>query len=195
MSLRDALLQAGVVNKKAKKKTERELQQARKKSQSHLRRKKALQQDRDRAAESAKAAAQAERRIDRIRLMGQRAEAARALRTRQLIEHHHLRFDPGPVGFFHKDTAGRRVLRLRVPRKVADGLRKGRLGIVLHQSLYEEPQYRVLPRDIAKIIQELESSSVVFLPDLSTGPMLDPSLARLDELQDSPGGHRPNQSL
>lgn len=181
MSLRDALLKSGAVDKKAKQQADRALKQARKREQAQQQRKRDLERAAREQAAAAAQDAEAARMARRVQRQEERADATRQLRVRHLISHHRLPLDRGEVRFFHKDVDGRRLHKLRVPTRIAEGLRQGALGIACLESPDADPEYVVLAREPAERVAALDPRVVVFLPDLADDLAADPALGWADE--------------
>jgi hypothetical protein len=169
MSLRDQLLKAGVVSCKQKRAAERELKRKRKAKQAKKDSKKELARRVRREAEQQREAVV---RAKLARHHGSRAEqeaAARTLRANQIVEHHGLRFAPGPQPFWHHTPGGVLLHRMDLPRRPAEQLRLGRLAVVWSES-FGEPTYRVVPRDVAVRLRAILPERVLFLNENPPDP-------------------------
>jgi uncharacterized protein YaiL (DUF2058 family) len=159
MSLRDQLLQAGVVTRKQKQAAERDLKRKRKHKQSRRPSKKDLQREERQEAEQRRQAAIEEKLARRSESQAEQAASARRLRANQIVEHHALLSRPGGV-VLH---------RLDLPRKLAEQLRAGRLAVVYAQH-FGEPTYRVVAQEVAVRLRSILPERVLFLNETPPDP-------------------------
>lgn len=164
MSLRDALLQAGAIDKKKKKQVERDLKNKRKKKQGDRERASVIRR-REKAEAKARAQEARERRTtERKRREDAAAVAAAHLRTRHLVAAHgvHTKGRNG-TRFYFPMLDGVTVGRLWVPWTVARSLRSGQHAVAgLVHPYDDEVEYLVIPRDIALTIRASLANTVVF---------------------------------
>lgn len=181
MSLRDALLKAGAVNQKKVAEVNRELKHERKQAQAQRERRTVLEAEAERARAEAAERRKQEVLTARRERQAQQGAAAARLRTQQLIRRYHLRYREGPARFYHPDLGGRHLLRLDLPERLAQELRAGALAVAaLQPSWGGEPDYHLIPREVALRIVEQDAGSVVFFNPQAPDPA-DPALQLLDE--------------
>jgi uncharacterized protein YaiL (DUF2058 family) len=169
MSLRDQLLQAGVVTRKQKQAAERDLKRKRKHKQSRRPSKKDLQREERQEAEQRRQAAIEEKLARRSESQAEQAASARRLRANQIVEHHALLSRPGPQRFWHPTPGGVVLHRLDLPRKLAEQLRAGRLAVVYAQH-FGEPTYRVVAQEVAVRLRSILPERVLFLNETPPDP-------------------------
>lgn len=181
MSLRDALVKAGAVDKKKVREVERELKQERKQQQAHRERKHIVE------AKAREEAREARERLERERLAARKAReqshdaAARRQSIRQMLRHHGLQPAGGPARFYHRSHDGRLLLRLDLPWTLARALRIGGLGLAALENEYaDEVVYLLIPRQVAERIASLDPSNLVFFNATPPDPA-DPAETLLDE--------------
>lgn len=168
MSLRDALLKAGAVNKKAVQKTERELKQQRKQHQGARERKsevearekaEAAQREQDRLARAREAIARRESMAE----LSERARNARGVRVRQLLAAHGIEPQHGEVRFFVPSLDRTHLVRLELSWGLARALREGRMAVAAVERAYsDDPDYRVVNRLIAERVLSVDPRFIVF---------------------------------
>lgn len=163
MSLRDQLLQKGLVSKKRAQQAKRELKKARKQQQGARQKKKVVEQEtaaNKQAREAAELEARRARRLERDEAKGQ---VERALRIRNLVwgNRIHVR---GKQPFWHHTLDGTQLVRMNVSLRAAEQLRKGELAIAAFDH-GNRVEYVVVKGDAARTLRELGASSVVFLVD------------------------------
>lgn len=174
-SLRDQLLQKGLVSKKRARAVDRQQQRARKDQQGQKRKKRAIDEER-RAEEKATRETAAERRQAARAAASQVRDAYEAaLRVRNLILGHRLD-NRGPHPFFHKGRAGRLVFRMSVHLRVAEELRRGNLAIALLDHGNRD-EYVLIGRIAAEKLHELAPD---VLMHWVRQPSKDPSEALLE---------------
>jgi hypothetical protein len=154
MSLRDALLSAGVVKKKDVRQVNRELKKKRKKGQSKKDKKKVLQKQQAELVAAEKQAKLEERRAARNESRAEAQARGRALRTRHIVQAHEMRFRPGPVRFHHLTADGRLALKLNLPWSIAHGLKNGQYAVAVLSAPFQEDRYVVIDRASAERVPE-----------------------------------------
>lgn len=176
MSLRDAMLKAGVVDKKKVRDTERALKESRRQEQGH-REARALVEAREAALLAAEREEdQRRQREERARRESEQAAAEGALRVRHLLRHHRLRVGSGMVRFHHRAADGPTLVAWDLPRFVAEGLRDGRLAV----AALREPggvAYALIVAEVALKVQAIRPEDLVFFN--VTPPGSDPAEALL----------------
>ncbi|MCP4808607.1 MAG: DUF2058 domain-containing protein [Proteobacteria bacterium] len=171
MSLRDALLKAGAVDKKQKRKVERDLKKSRKKSQGDRERAHVVRKREKAQARQEKERLKAERlKARKAREKGSAQEAAK-LRVRHLIQAHgvHLKGGTG-TRFYFPMMDGVTIGRLWTPWTIARSLRAGQSAIAALVVPYDdEVTYLVIPRDIALTIRASAPEQLVFFNETNGG--------------------------
>ena len=147
-SLRDQLLNAGVVDKKQARKAGHDVKRARKKGGKPA----ASVAEKD-LADAQRSKAEHDRELNRAKIEAQRARETEA-QVRQLIERHRLARDEGETPFNFQD--GNSVRTVRVTDEQRAGLVSGRFAIV---GIGEE--YDVVPDTIAGRIEERSPAHVL----------------------------------
>ncbi|MCB9765269.1 MAG: DUF2058 family protein [Alphaproteobacteria bacterium] len=181
MSLRDALLQAGVVSKKQVNKANRDLKKARKAEQGH-REKKSVLRAREQEEARARADTRREERLEARRRLRDLQEAqARTHRVRQLVRHHGVTGTRGaPIRFHHRALQGDTLHCMELPLSLARGLADGRNGIAaLVQPYLDDTEYYVVPRHVAERIAEVDPGAIILLND--ERPDDDPAAGFIDD--------------
>ena len=164
MSFQDKLFQAGLINKKQLRKINQEQKIERKQKQGN-RKKKQIEA----AEKRAKAKAEKEARL--VILRAQRAERekiyvekAQKRRVNQIINHHRIRFQRGDYPFWHYTYTRTHVHKFYVPMRIAWELRAGKLAIAIVGDVTQfEPEYVIIPREIAQKIAEIDADRILFL--------------------------------
>ncbi len=186
MSLRDALLKAGAVDKKKLRQTERELKRQRRKAEGSKDKKKKLLAAERAEKQAAFEARQAERLAARKRHEGESARAAAELRVRHLVKAHAIQTrGGGGTRFFFPMLDGRSIGRLRVPWSVARGLRAGDYGIAALTSPFGDPEYLIVDRQAAEKVHASSASTLVFW-NQEPGSAQDPADCFTDDLSGPP---------
>ncbi|MEQ1501118.1 MAG: DUF2058 family protein [Myxococcota bacterium] len=167
MSLRDQLVQKGLVSKKHAQKIAREVQAEQRVERGNQKSK----ADQRAEAEAARAAAEAEataRRIaDRKAREAEKAEVERRLRIVNLLAGNRLRPGAGQP-FWHKSLDGKQVLRMEVSSGVAYQLRCGELAIAGLQR-QGDIDYVLIPNRAADKLAEFAPEHLVFRVTDPTG--------------------------
>ena len=163
LSLRDQLLNAGLVN-------EKQAKQATKQKQKQERLERKGQVDKDDSARQAVLQAQIEKAEHDRELNRQQQEKldqkAKAAQIKQLIESSRLpKLDTDD---YYNFVDGKKVKRLSVNAMLRDKLSRGSLAIVRHGGGYE-----VIPRDAALRIQERDGRRIVLLNTPTEEPEAD----------------------
>lgn len=152
MSLRDAMLQAGLIDKKKKRQADRQSKRSRRKKQGNRQRRSEAEAQAAAAREAAREA-ELQRQIAERQARAERSlEDARRLQARHLLQAHRIDANFGPVRFFHRAVAGPALLRMDLPWTVARGLREGRLVIGALVG-YGEPEYVIVPAGVAERVR------------------------------------------
>ena len=154
MSLRDALFNAGVVDKKKVKKVNRDLKKKRKKKQAHREKKKVLEAREQQQRDADRQARHEARLTARQESRAEAETRGRALRTRHIVQAHTVNYRMGPVRFHHVDGEGRLALKLRLPWSIARGLKEGRYAVARLERPYLEDAYVIIDRDAALRVPE-----------------------------------------
>lgn len=186
MSLRDAMLKAGVVDKKKVQDVNRQLKQERKADQG-ARERKAILEAKE-AEERQRAREEHQRQVIEAKRAreSERGAQANALRVRQLLRRHRLHVREGGTVFHAPSLDGQRLLRLNLPVNIARDLRAGRLALAaLEPSYGGPPDYFLITRDVALRVLESQGELPFFnlhpapdapeeqlLPDETTRPEL-----------------------
>lgn len=153
LSLRDQLLNAGLVN-------EKQAKQASKQKQKQERLERKGQVDKDDSLREAALKAHAEK-VERDRELNRQQQEkaeqkARVAQIKQLIESSRLPKLSGDD--FYNFVDGKKVKRIAVNSMLRDKLSRGSLAIVRHAGGYE-----MIPRDAALKIQERDKQRIVLL--------------------------------
>ena len=164
MSLRDALLKAGAVNKNQKREAERDLKKNRKKKQGERERAKVVKRREQEAARLARQEKESAYVAARKRREGESAAAAAQLRVRHLIQAHGVQVKGGKgTRFYFPMLDGVTIGRLIVPWSVARSLRAGQSAIAALVLPYDdEVDYRIVPRAVAEDIRRVAARQIVF---------------------------------
>lgn len=161
MSLRDQLLKAGVVDKKAVRKVNQELEAERKQKQGERERRSAIEARAAAEAEAARVAKQ-QALIEARRAREQAAEAElNHRRALHLLQHYQLRTRGGNQPFWHLTPSRTHVHKLYLAERLVMDLCAGRLGIGWLGDP-ADPTYVLLPADVARRVLELEPARVLF---------------------------------
>jgi uncharacterized protein YaiL (DUF2058 family) len=163
MSLRDAMLKAGVVDKKKVQDVNRQLKQERKADQGARERKWILEAKE--AEERQRAKEEHERQVIEARRAreAERGAQANALRVRQLLRRHRLHVREGGTAFYVRSLDGQKLLRLNLPVNIARDLRGGRLALAaLEPSYGGPPDYFLITRDVALRVLESQGALPFF---------------------------------
>lgn len=181
MSLRDALLKAGAVDKKKVREVERSLKEDRKQQQGHRERKHVVETRERETAEAQRERELRERLEARKARESEREVLARAQRVRQILRHHGIQPAGGPARFHHRDADGVLLPRLELPWTLARGLRSGRMALAALRADYsDEVDYLLVPREVAERVHALEPGALVFFNAEAPDPA-DESEQLLDE--------------
>lgn len=161
MSLRDQLLSAGLVDKSAVRKANRDLKKKRKKRQGK-REKKSVVAARQRAEAEAAQQARAEKvRAERAQELARREAHSRKRALRSLLRSHRLPSREGNQLFFHRAAHGPGVVRNMWPESWVDGLCKGTLAVVWAGPTRKDPDYVVVPESVARRLQASAPQRIV----------------------------------
>ncbi|MGC8519046.1 MAG: DUF2058 domain-containing protein [Steroidobacteraceae bacterium] len=154
MSLRDQLLQAGLVNERQAKETERQLRQEQRGRQQLPKVKRATPSEAELASQRARLA-KANRDQTLNRQQKERTEKkARRAQIEQLIEQHCL---PRPqTDERYNFLDGNKIRSIPADRRVRERLMSGEIAIVRHNAGYE-----FLPAEIAARIRERDEHAVI----------------------------------
>lgn len=160
MSLRDSLLKAGVVDKKAAQRAEQQLRQEKKAvlgnqiskaERERLEREEAERLRREREEDLLRRRREAKERQEReIRLMS----------SRQILRSHAIRYRPGPQRFWFKAPVSPEIWRLDLPERLANDLRCGYLAIAWCDD--QNPDVVLVDRKAAERIQQIRPELVLF---------------------------------
>ncbi|MAA79804.1 MAG: hypothetical protein CL916_11140 [Deltaproteobacteria bacterium] len=162
MSFKDQLFKAGLITKKQLRKLNQDEKMERKRKKG-TKRKKLVEQAEARAkAKKEKAERLVKIRAERAVREKATMESLKLRQVQQLLNHHRQRFSKGQQIFWHKTIEGTHVHKLWIPSRLAWDLRSGAMAIVAMGKI-EDPEYVVIPRDIARRIQDIEPHRVVFL--------------------------------
>jgi len=162
-SFKDQLYQAGLITKKQLRKLNQQEKIERKRKRGHKRKKLV-----EKAEQRAKAK---EEKMKRLTILRERRairekEVMENLRKRQvsqLLDHHRQRFRRADHPFWHCTYSKTHVHKLWVPTRLAWELRSGAMAIAARGVVEgKEPEYVVIPRDVAKRILELDARRIVF---------------------------------
>lgn len=164
MSLRDQLLKAGVVSKKAHAAAERAKKKERKKKQGNRDRKSQIAKAEAARREREQAEALQERRERREKLDAEREEREHALRVKQIVLGNAVR-GRGKQHFWVRRPQSNELVRLAVHERIAFKLRCGELGVV---GLAGGEPVVVARRAVDKL-REIEPTAVWFAVDDTTG--------------------------
>jgi uncharacterized protein YaiL (DUF2058 family) len=166
MSMKDQLFQAGFLSKKELRKANQDSKKKRRSKQGNRKKKRVLAAE-DRAAAEKK-------RSDRIESLKEerqerevgRLEKARHLQVFHILSHHRLRYRRADHPFWHVAADGKTLHKLLVPDSVAMDTRAGSFAIVVIGDMAaEEPDYAVVPREVALRVRGLEPERILFLND------------------------------
>lgn len=162
-SLRDQLLQKGLVTKKQAQRVNRELKDERKVEQAQRKSKSELKAEEDalRAAEEAELVAR--RKAERDEREARKDALERELRVRNLVSGNRVRPGRGQL-FWHRSFTGPELLRVEVSTGMAYELRSGQAGIAALRRSWEatEVEYVVISRKAALVLLELAPEHLVF---------------------------------
>lgn len=162
MSFKDQLYKAGLITKKQLRQLNQDEKMDRKRKKGNKRKKLVEQAEARAKAKKEKAERLAIIRKDRAVREKATMEALKIRQVQQLLNHHRQRFRKGQQTFWHKTITGTHVHKLCIPTRLAWDLRAGAMSIAAmgHRS---DPQYVIVPRDIARKVQEIEPDRIVFL--------------------------------
>lgn len=160
MNLRDQFLKAGLVSKKQADAAERDVRKQQRIEEGNAERKGVIER-----REAARVAAEAEAAMaERVRRRRESETQARrdtvVLQARHILGAHRLRVRPGPQSFFHRSPDGREALRMRLPERIADDLRLGRLAIAYIDA--REPEIVVIDAATADRVEALRPELILF---------------------------------
>ncbi len=183
VSLRDALLKSGAIDKKKLRETERELKRQRKQDEGSRDKKKRLQAQERAARQAESEARQAQRLEARKRHESESSKAAAALRVRHLVKAHAIQTrGGGGTRFYFPMLDGKTIGRLRVPWTVARGLRAGDYAVAALTNPYSDPEYLIVDRVAAEKVHASSASTLVFW-NQEPGSAQDPSDCFTDDLE------------
>ncbi len=163
MSLRDQLLQKGLVSKKQAQQAKRELKKARKQQQGARQKKKVVERETAAARQAREAAELEARQKRRLERDEAKDQVERVLRIRNLVRGNRVRVG-GKQPFWHHTVDGRHLLRMHVSLSAAEQLRQGGLAIAGFDH-GNRVEYFVVKGEAARKLRELGANSVVFLVD------------------------------
>lgn len=161
MSLRDQLLNTGLVSSKEAKRVNRELKKERKERQSKRESKKAIEEkirlEKEQNQQEIIAA-----KIEAKRKQAELMEAlARKHQVMQILLHHRIRYSAGNQKFWHKSIELPKLNRLDLPEWIANDLRAGKLAVGALET-WDGLDYVLVPRDIAERVIGILPNQIVF---------------------------------
>lgn len=171
MSLRDALLAKGVVNKKDVARVNRELKDERRAEQGSRRGHSETEREEAQRLEAEREAAAAERKRERDEREARRVALELRLRIDNVVRTNAVRPGSGQP-FWHKTFGGTRIARLEVSSGIAYQLRCGEAGIAAHTPPAAgegEMDYVVLPKKAIHKLRALAPERVVFFVEDTNG--------------------------
>ena len=181
MSMKDQLFQAGFLSKKELRKANQEAKRERRKKQGGRKKKKVLAAEEKAQAEQKRSEKISALREDRQQREAARLQEARVLQVFHILSHHRLQYRRADHPFWHLAADGKTLHKLFVPDSIALDIRSGRLAIVvIGDRAANEPDYAVVPRDVALRVKGLEPERILFLNDEAPGSG-DPSERLLGE--------------
>ena len=162
MSFKDQLFKAGLITKKQLRKLNQDEKMDRKHKKGNKRKKLVEQAEARAKAKKEKAERLAIIRKDRAVREKATMEALKIRQVQQLLNHHRERFRKGQQTFWHKTIAGTHVHKLNIPSRLAWDLRSGAMTIAAMGNI-NDPEYVIVPREVARKIQAIEPQRIVFL--------------------------------
>jgi uncharacterized protein YaiL (DUF2058 family) len=156
MSLRDQLLQAGLVNKKQSKEAERQLQQQQRERQQLPKDKRASSPRGELAAQQAQQAKTARDQDLNRQRREQADKKARHAQIEQLIEQNRL--PPAQTGERYNFVDGNKIRHIPADQAVRERLSRGEVAIVRRNGGYE-----LVPAETAARIRERDERAVIEL--------------------------------
>ena len=189
-SLRDQLLEAGLVTARDRQRTERELKEERRQRQGRREARAAVEAREEAARRAREEEVRRQRIAERAARRAAEEAAARDLQVTHLLRHHALRLRSGPQRFWHRTLDGAACHRLDLPEHVAFDLRAGRLGVGA-LPVHDDVDYVVVPREVVLRVRAVRPERVVFWND-APPPADDPAerLLDLDEPRPTPARTR-----
>jgi uncharacterized protein YaiL (DUF2058 family) len=161
MNLRDQLLKAGVVSKKAADASAREQRKEQKVQHGNQEAKRVLEQREAAAREQERLAKEAEN-LARRREAQERARRETVLwQGRQILRTHRIPFKSGPQRFYHRSPDGRELWRLNLPERLAEDLRRGRVAVAWIDG-GTEPEIVLVDADSADRVEAVRPELVLF---------------------------------
>ena len=162
-SLKDQLLKAGLVNKKAARKADQQARQERKQDQGS-REARAVVEAREAAARQAEREQALAEKLAARRAREQAREREESRRqVDQLLQAHRTYFRPGRQPFWHPSPDRRHLLRLDLPERVAYELHGGKLAVSWRGPADAfEPDIVLIPREVAERVARIDPSRVLF---------------------------------
>jgi len=165
MSLRDQLLSKGLVSKKRARSADRDKKRDRKRDKGS-RDKKRIREEAERAAQEAESnKRREEKQSNRARYARERERMERALRARQILQHHRVKAR-GRVAYHHTTTNTGQVARLWVDEATAFRLRNGEFAIAAEPS---GGGFVILPASVADRLKSFAAELVVWHVQDTTG--------------------------
>ena len=162
-SFKDQLYQVGLITKKQLRKLNQQEKIERKRKRGNKRKKLVEQAEARAKAKEEKLARIAKLKEQRAIREKQVMENLQKRQVTQLLNHHRIRYRRGDHPFWHCNFEKTHVFKLWVPTRLAWELRSGGMAIAAAGDFSrQEWEYVVIPRDIAKRIQELDPRRVVF---------------------------------
>jgi uncharacterized protein YaiL (DUF2058 family) len=161
MNLRDQLLKAGIVSKKAADaagrdaRKEQNVQHGNQEAKRVLERREAAEREADRVAKEAQ-------RLARRKEAEEQARRETVLwQGRQILSSNRVRFRPGPQRFYHRSPDGKEAWKLYLPERLAEDLRRGR-GAITWIDGGTEPEIVLVDADTAARVAEIRPELILF---------------------------------
>lgn len=160
MNLRDQLLKAGIVSKKQADQAARDQRKQQREEEAHKEARARVEQRERERVEAERQAALAERTRRRKEAEEQARRESVRLQCRHLLSAHRVRYRAGPQAFHHRSPDGREAWKLRLPERLADDLRCGRLAVAVIDTL--EPEIVIVDRETAERVEALRPELILF---------------------------------
>lgn len=161
INLRDQLLKAGAVSKKAAEDAARDARKQQKVQHGNQEAKRVIEQ-REAEAREKERLEKEEARLARRREAQALAERETVLwQGRQILRSHRMRFRAGPQRFWHRSPDGRELWKLWLPERIAEDLRRGRAAIAWIDG-GAEPEIVVVDAETADRVEAVRPELVLF---------------------------------
>ncbi|MES2638302.1 MAG: DUF2058 family protein [Myxococcota bacterium] len=161
MNLRDQLLKAGIVSKKAADAAGRDARKEQNVQHGNQEAKRVLER-REAAEREAERIAKETQRLARRKEAEEQARRETVLwQGRQILSSNRVRFRPGPQRFYHRSPDGKEAWKLYLPERLAEDLRRGR-GAITWIDGGTEPEIVLVDAETAARVAEIRPELILF---------------------------------